>query len=273
MAEERRSGNPGNFAEDREKASRAGHVGGQHSSGNFANDRERAAEAGRKGGQASHGGSHGPEGGSRSGGAEHNPGNFAGDREKASAAGRKGGQSSHWMTWKAVEMNASADGFATLHEIHATFANANQMQDAVSKLSMSGFDRADLSLPSPEHVEGMATPEAGAKPASTEADARQSRTLGASTAGAAAALAAAGITVATGGAAAPAIAAAALAGGAAGGSVFAVHGAANKAEQIDRDDKAASGNLVLSVRTASEAKRSEAESILRTAGATAIEAV
>ena len=55
MAEERRSRNPGNFAEDRERASRAGHVGGQHSSGNFAHDRERAAEAGRKGGLASHG--------------------------------------------------------------------------------------------------------------------------------------------------------------------------------------------------------------------------
>jgi uncharacterized protein len=95
MAEERHSGNPGNFAEDREKASRAGHVGGQHSSGNFANDRERAADAGRKGGQASHGGSQatGSESGGR--GAEHNSGNFADDREKAAAAGRKGGHSSH----------------------------------------------------------------------------------------------------------------------------------------------------------------------------------
>jgi uncharacterized protein len=82
MAEERHTGNPGNFAEDREKASRAGHTGGQHSSGNFARDRERAAEAGRKGGENSHGG----------GGAAHNPGNFAQDREKASEAGRKGGQ-------------------------------------------------------------------------------------------------------------------------------------------------------------------------------------
>ena len=52
MAETQHSGNPGNFAEDREKASRAGHVGGQHSSGNFANNRERAVEAGRKGGSA-----------------------------------------------------------------------------------------------------------------------------------------------------------------------------------------------------------------------------
>jgi uncharacterized protein len=76
MAEERHSGNPGNFAEDREKAARAGHVGGQHSPGNFANDRERAADAGRKGGQASH----------------SSGGKLADDREKAAAAGRKGGQ-------------------------------------------------------------------------------------------------------------------------------------------------------------------------------------
>jgi uncharacterized protein len=51
MAEERRSPNPGNFAEDRERASRAGRIGGQHSSGNFANDRERAVQAGRKAGR------------------------------------------------------------------------------------------------------------------------------------------------------------------------------------------------------------------------------
>ena len=58
--------NPGNFANDREKAARAGHTGGTHQGaennpGIFANDREKAAEAGRSGGQASHGGqsSHG----------------------------------------------------------------------------------------------------------------------------------------------------------------------------------------------------------------------
>ncbi len=53
--------NPGNFANDREKAAEAGRTGGQHQGkennpGNFANDREKAAEAGRKGGQNSHGG-------------------------------------------------------------------------------------------------------------------------------------------------------------------------------------------------------------------------
>ncbi|ARS48946.1 general stress protein [Ectopseudomonas hydrolytica] len=50
------SKNPGNFANDREKASEAGRKGGHNSGGNFANDRERASEAGRKGGQNSHGG-------------------------------------------------------------------------------------------------------------------------------------------------------------------------------------------------------------------------
>ncbi len=48
--------NPGNFANDRQKAAEAGRKGGKHSGGNFANDRERAAEAGRTGGQRSHGG-------------------------------------------------------------------------------------------------------------------------------------------------------------------------------------------------------------------------
>lgn len=48
--------NPGNFANDREKASEAGRKGGKASGGNFANDHERASEAGRVGGQHSHGG-------------------------------------------------------------------------------------------------------------------------------------------------------------------------------------------------------------------------
>jgi len=168
-------------------------------------------------------------------------------------------------------MNDQANGEPATHAVRATFASADQMQAAVSKLSMSGFDRADFGLPSPGATEGTETPESGSKPASTEEDSRQARTLGTSTAAAAAAMAAAGITVATGGAALPAVAAAVLAGGAAGGSVFAVTGAAGKLEQSDRDTKAASGNLVLDVRTPTDAKRTQAEAILRDAGATAIE--
>jgi general stress protein YciG len=48
--------NPGNFANDREKAAEAGRKGGQASGGNFANDREKASEAGKKGGQNSRSG-------------------------------------------------------------------------------------------------------------------------------------------------------------------------------------------------------------------------
>ncbi len=104
------SGNPGNFANDPEKAREAGRVGGTHQGqennpANFANDREKAAEAGSKGGQASQGGGSGggqqaSQGGGSGGGQQASQGsgsggNFANDREKASEAGRKGGQASH----------------------------------------------------------------------------------------------------------------------------------------------------------------------------------
>jgi len=60
--------NPGNFANDREKASQAGKIGGQHSGG----AKERSAEPDHKGGQ-------------------QKSENFADDHEKASEADRKGG--------------------------------------------------------------------------------------------------------------------------------------------------------------------------------------
>ena len=82
-----------------------------------------------------------------------------------------------------------------------------------------------------------------------------------------AALAAAGITIATGGAAAPAFGAALGAGAAAGGATYAVTRHLDDEEQQDRDAKAAGGQLLLSVRVLDAARRSEAEGILRDAGA------
>lgn len=148
--------------------------------------------------------------------------------------------------------------------IRARFAGPEQMQDAVGRLSVSGFDRADLGVAEPNAIEG------GTKPASTDADARQARTLGASTAASAAGMAAAGVVVASGGAALPAVAAAAAAGAAAGGAAFAGHKAADDAEQHDRDVKASAGELVLTVRSTSPAKTAQAETLLRAAGATDI---
>jgi hypothetical protein len=59
------------------------------------------------------------------------------------------------------------------------------MQEAVARLEMAGFDRADLSLSEAMPPAERATPEAGARPVDTEEDAQQTRTL--STGGAAAA--------------------------------------------------------------------------------------
>jgi hypothetical protein len=166
-------------------------------------------------------------------------------------------------------MNDNADSISNLHQVRASFANADRMQHAVGKLSISGFDRADISRPPAVAAEHSLAAES--QPAFTEEDARQSRTLGASTAGAAAALAAVGVTIATGGAAIPAVAAAVAAGGSVGGATFLAHGASNRLEQNERDAQAASGDLVLTVHTATDAKQAEAEAILRAAGATHIE--
>lgn len=74
--DEHQTKNPGNFANNPQRAAAAGRKGGRMSGGNFANNPQRAAEAGRKGGKAS-------------------GGNFANDPKRAAEAGRKGGRSSH----------------------------------------------------------------------------------------------------------------------------------------------------------------------------------
>jgi outer membrane lipoprotein SlyB len=154
-----------------------------------------------------------------------------------------------------------------LHEVRGVFASSEQMQEAVQRLSASGFDRADLSVPDAAAPVTRSTPESGAMPADTTDDARQARTLHTSTAAAVAALAGAGVTVATGGAAAPAVAAAVAAGAAAGGATYAVSSAANDQEQAELDLRASVGRLILSVRAPTAAKRSAAEAILRGSGA------
>ena len=105
-----RNNNPGNFANNREKASRAGQIGGSRQGaasnpGNFANNRDRAREAGHLGGVHQGKGNNpanfandpakareaGHIGGTHQG-RQNNPANFANDRSKASEAGRLGGQ-------------------------------------------------------------------------------------------------------------------------------------------------------------------------------------
>lgn len=82
--------NPGNFANDREKASEAGQKGGQVSGGNFANDPQRASEAGQKGGQMSGGRSEDEQTAQGSGGNLQED-----DLQRASGATQRGGQGGH----------------------------------------------------------------------------------------------------------------------------------------------------------------------------------
>ncbi|HUN41388.1 MAG TPA: hypothetical protein VMU81_13940 [Acetobacteraceae bacterium] len=157
-----------------------------------------------------------------------------------------------------------------VHEVRGVFSSTEHMQTAIQRLSVSGFDRADLAVPESAAPAERSTPESGALPADTDDDARQARTMHTSTAASIAALAGAGVTVATGGAAAAAAAVAVAAGAAVGGATYAVSSAANDQEQAELDTRAALGKLMLSVRVPNEAKRSEAERILRAAGATDI---
>jgi hypothetical protein len=158
-----------------------------------------------------------------------------------------------------------------LHEVRATFRHPDPMQEAVSRLETAGFDRADLSLPEVAPLVERATPERGAKPADTEPDARQARTLHVSSTAAAVALGAAAVMIAFGGSIAWVIIAAAVGALIAAGAVYLVSTAANQNEQSDRERRAATGTLILSVRAPTETKQSEAEAILRAAGGTKIE--
>lgn len=160
---------------------------------------------------------------------------------------------------------------AEVHEVRGTFPNSDEMQKAIQLLSTSGFDRADLSVPEVAPPAEHSTPESGAMEADTDDDARQARTLHTSTAAAAAALAGAGVTVATGGAAAPAVAAAVVAGAAAGGAAYVASSAANDQEQAELDARASTGQLILSVRAPTAAKRTDAAAILRDSGATEVQ--
>ncbi len=161
----------------------------------------------------------------------------------------------------------------TVQEVQGVFPSDGAMQDAIAKLTLAGFDRADLSLPATNPAAGMATPELGAAPPTTETDIRQMRTMGTSMAGAIGAFAAAGATIATGGAAGVAIAAAAAVGA---GSALAANASGNAAGNVQteaRNEAAAAGQLVLAVHANDPARQAMATRIMRESGATDVAAV
>jgi hypothetical protein len=160
---------------------------------------------------------------------------------------------------------------AAVAEVQGTFASDAALQDAVARLTQSGFDRADLSLPDAQPAASEATPEQGAGAVTTDTDQRQARTLGTGLAASAAGMAAAGAVIATGGAAAVAIGAAGAAGLGAGGLAEAVGGAASKAGRETRDAAGVRGELVLTVRATDTNQQALARSILQAAGASKVD--
>jgi hypothetical protein len=161
----------------------------------------------------------------------------------------------------------------SVQEVQGVFPSEAAMEAAIAKLTLSGFDRAALSLPQTKPAPGAATPEQGADAPMTDADIRQTRTMGTSMAGTIGAFAAAGAVVATGGAAAVAAVAAAAVGAGAALTANAAGNAADAVQTEGRAEAAAARTLVLSVAAPDAAKQSLAEQIMRDAGATKVAAI
>ncbi len=161
----------------------------------------------------------------------------------------------------------------TIQEVQGVFSTDAALQDAVGRLTRSGFDRAAISLPVANPTAAEATPTQGADDPVTEDDQRQTRTMNTSMAATAAAFVGAGVTVATGGAALVAGAVAAGLGVAAGGAVQAAHTAANSAYSEERDRKGAAGQLVLSATAHDPDAVMKATQAMQAAGATRVATV
>ncbi|MBV8573803.1 MAG: hypothetical protein JOZ58_02020 [Acetobacteraceae bacterium] len=160
-----------------------------------------------------------------------------------------------------------------VQEVQGVFPSDSALQDAISRLGTAGFDRADISVLDATADQSQATPEEGAQNPNTEEDERQARTLHTSLAASVGVMAGAGAVVASGGALAPAVAAAAAGGLGLGGAMQGVASAAKESEHQTREEAAAKGELVLSVRLKSADLREAAEEAMRSAGATRVQGV
>lgn len=161
----------------------------------------------------------------------------------------------------------------TVHEVQGTFPSDATMQDALSELTLAGYDRADFSLPEDQPVGEVVTPNESAAPPTDNEDKTQLRTLGTSMAGYAGAVAVAGATLATGGAAGLAVAAAALVGAGTAAAANAAGHAADNAQVARRDERGREGRLILAVRTTTQAQVDQVTGLMQTAGATQVQPV
>src|SRR5918997_3887141 len=170
----------------------------------------------------------------------------------------------------AIELNSAAwtgeEGKASAPQVCGEFRDKDRLQEALSRLEGSLFQRADLSVRIPGREDEGAY-SSGENPV-REDDTRNLRQLGIGLGSYVAAAVAAGVTVATGGAALPAVAAAAAAGGAAVVAGEAVGQAAAPNAETEQQQAAEHGDgAVLMVHADTPEKQEKAEELLRACGA------
>ncbi|GAC1347256.1 MAG: hypothetical protein NVSMB18_31720 [Acetobacteraceae bacterium] len=155
----------------------------------------------------------------------------------------------------------------SVQEVQGRFPSDAALQDALGRLTLAGFDRAEFSLP---EEQSAATPNESAQAPTDSIDKTQLRTMGSSMAGFAGASAVAGATIATGGAAGVAALAAAVIGAGTLAAGSAVGKVAEEASSAERDRRGAAGMLVLAVRTHSAEQAEQVMQMMREAGAQSV---
>jgi hypothetical protein len=170
---------------------------------------------------------------------------------------------------------------ALVREAVGAFRSADALEQAVSTLASSGWDRSEMSLVAQHGMFAPTLPADGKdmhraaddpnvdrSPVVSKDDVRQGRTLATSLAMVVAAFAASGATILTGGGALAALVGAAAAGGGAAAAVNAVGRWAGGSREMFLRDEIEQGGILLWVKVRNEDQATKATEILRRCGAT-----
>jgi hypothetical protein len=175
-------------------------------------------------------------------------------------------KSDQWTGTPSGEGAASSSSHAP--QVCGEFHSRDRLDEAMSKLEGSLFQRADLSL---RRVgQGDSTPDAAEETPAREDDVQNVRQLAVGMGGFVGAAAAAGAVVATGGAALPAVGAAAAALGATQVAGEAVGQAAAPEAQAEIHRAADEGGVVLMVHADTPERQAKAEELMQACGATKV---
>ena len=174
-------------------------------------------------------------------------------------------KSDEWTGTKAGEPDAPP---ANAPQVCGEFHSRDRLDEAMSRLEGSLFQRADLSLRVPGQENSA--PDAGEEVPARQDDIQNLRQMGVGVGSYIAGAAAAGAVVATGGAALPAVGAAAAAAGATAVAGETAGQAAAPEAKDARLRAADEGGLVLMVHADSPEKQAKAEELLNGCGATRV---